>query len=91
VPRIMAGDDEARDLVCKYFPIAGTGVAHVLGIANGFDTDEKWVEIFVMAPHPTQPGLRCLTANGTTHKTRLYIDYDIVNKVTGDVIYRVRQ
>lgn len=89
--RIFAGEPGADNLACYYYPVAGTGVRRRLGTARGFDSDEKWVEVFIMMPHPEEPGWRCMTSNGKVQTTRLFIDYDIVDKATGETLYSVRQ
>jgi hypothetical protein len=91
--RVIVREDTVftyKDLKAQYYPIGGTGIAHDLGNACGFDTDEKWIEIV-----PLMPGNRAMTATvggkGGIVRVKLYIDYDIVNKNTGEILHSVRQ
>jgi hypothetical protein len=90
MPRIMAPAPESRGLACHYYPLGL--LPHVLGNARGFDTDEKWVEIYVFSEMRKADGTsRFMTSNKKIVTTRLYIDYDVVDKETGEVLYSVRQ
>jgi hypothetical protein len=76
--RVTASDPEARDLVVYYW----TGeTMECLGNACAVDTDEKWVEIFVLGP-----GSKCMLLNGEPVKVKLYIDYFVRNKRTNSVM-----
>lgn len=90
MPRIFAKEPGAANLVCHYFPLANK--PHVLGNAHGFDSDEKWVEIWLFSHHRKADGsARMMTADGRILTARLYINYDIVDKITGETLYIVRQ
>lgn len=52
-----------------------------LGNATAFNTDEKWVEIFVLGP-----GNKCLVVNGELLRARLFIDYWVRDRRTDTVI-----
>lgn len=91
MPRIIASCDRiAKNMKCMYWPLEG-GSRRVLTSACGFDTDEKWVEVYIMAPHPTKPGLHVMTADGRAHKARLHINFDILDKHTDQILYSIRQ
>jgi hypothetical protein len=93
--RVMAGEPAAKDLLAYYWPIAGVRDRKLLGYACGFDTDEKWVEIFIprLRSDHEDPlmGGRFMTADGQLLKARLYINFDIVRKSDNVTIHCVRQ
>jgi hypothetical protein len=87
--RITAGAG-TRKMQCLYWPIKGNNRQHVLEKVCAFDTDEKWVEIFITQPI-SKGNARIMTADGQLIRARLFINFDIVDKTTGDILYSVRQ
>lgn len=59
-------------------------------------TDEKWLEFYVMETEGARAGKFKMVKNPETGKheivkERRYIDYDIIEKATGCLLYSVRQ
>lgn len=77
--------NKAKNMVCYYWPLKH-GNRELLGNACAFDSDEKWVEIFLWGHNR-----RVMIADGKSQKTKLYINYDIVDKRTGKIVVSVRQ
>jgi len=54
--------------------------------AFALDTDKGWVDVYVV----NEKG-RITVENGELKTRRDYIDYDVVNRLTNEVVARVRQ
>lgn len=78
--RVEAGKDEVAGMMQ-----ARDERGQVIGCARGFDTDEKWLEVFIMN------GSRCLVSGGAIVKAKIYINYDIFDKGSGTLLHSVRQ
>ena len=70
----------------------------VLNTVVSLDTDEKWLEVYYPRKGPTVrhseaslENCTVLANNGNLVKCKLYIDYDVVDRNTGEVFYSVRQ
>ncbi len=76
--RVTAKDPGAAYLAVYYW----TGeTMECMGNATSLDTDEKWVEIFVLGP-----GSKCMILDGKPVKTRLYMDYFVRDRRDGSVM-----
>lgn len=64
----------------------GGGGTHVLMTACAFDSDEKWVEVYVC----DSLGHR-LVIGGEMQKAKLKVDFDVRDKKTDRIILTVRQ
>lgn len=85
--RFDAKDEEGRHVLVK------TSTGMTMKYARACDTDEKWVEVAVVAgfSEPRRLAVHMLQHRGSVVYTKLHVDYDVVNKATGETLHQVRQ
>lgn len=78
--RFYTGDDLKQALFLKARSPNGENIE-----CFGFDTKEKWIECYV------KKNGRWLLRKGKLYSVRKYIDFEIYNRFTGQILYTVRQ
>ncbi len=94
MPRISARDSikhEGRDYhgwALDVYVTLGFGCKkEVLSRVAAVDTDEKWLELYLNRPGSEKP----LVIDGVLQKVKLYVNYEVRDKVSGKVLFDVRQ